>query len=290
MRVSMKHALKAAMQRVAPEFTTMLVAIRSRRLQESRAQATALTSLASRVAKMTDFQCWSGPFKGMRFPDDIVTRHSSPKLLGTYESELHPNLALLLSRPYNIVVNVGMAEGYYVVGCALRLPQATVYGFDADPAARRRTREMAAINGVSDRVIVGGLACHRNLQDILCRGPSLLIIDCEGCEAVLLDPAQCDALSTTDIIAELHPHAVPNIEAMIEERFRLSHDLRVVRSERREAYPLEFLRDFSLADRLAATNEYRGQSRQPWAIMVAKTTGKENSAALEAEFDAAHCF
>lgn len=99
----------------------------------------------------------------------------------------------------------------------------------------------------------------------------MLIIDCEGCEAVLLDPAQCEILSTTDIIAELHPHAVPDIEAMIEERFGLSHHIRLVRSERREAYPSEFLSNFSLADRLAATDEHRGHSRQPWAIMVAKT-------------------
>jgi hypothetical protein len=77
-------------------------------------------------------------------------------------------------------------------------------------------------------------------------------------------------LFTTDIIAELHPDAVPDVEAMIGKRFKSSHDIQMVRSERRDAASLELLTGFSLVDRLAATNEYRGHSRQPWAIMVAK--------------------
>jgi hypothetical protein len=38
------------------------------------------------------------------------------KLLGTYESELHPVLHEILIKPYELIVDVGSAEGYYAIG------------------------------------------------------------------------------------------------------------------------------------------------------------------------------
>ena len=268
--MSVKNTLKTVMLRLAPGFTTVLVSIRSRRLQEKWAKTKGRSALAARVAESTSFRCWSGPFKGMQFPSDIVKRHSSPKLLGTYEAELHSYLEPLLHRQYLTAVNIGMAEGYYVVGLALRLPEATIYGFDADPIAKCRTRELAVLNGVGDRVIVAGLANHQHLQEILSRPPSLLMIDCEGCEAEILDPARCSVLAETDIVAELHPNVVPDVESLINERFGRTHDIHLVRSTTRSADQLECLKGFSPSDRMAAVDEYRSTASQPWAIMTVR--------------------
>src|SRR4051812_36356723 len=52
----------------------------------------------------------SGPFRGMRYIRDWVG--VACKVIGTYERELHPLIAELLTAPYKRVVNVGSAEGY----------------------------------------------------------------------------------------------------------------------------------------------------------------------------------
>ena len=40
-----------------------------------------------------------------------------PRLLGTYECELHPHLAALSAEGLDCVIDVGCAEGYYAVKC-----------------------------------------------------------------------------------------------------------------------------------------------------------------------------
>src|SRR4051812_47368421 len=58
----------------------------------------------------------SGPFRGMRYT--ACAAGVAPKVLGTYERELHDWIVGLSSRGYECVVNVGCAEGYYAVGLA----------------------------------------------------------------------------------------------------------------------------------------------------------------------------
>ncbi|MGI8527335.1 MAG: hypothetical protein ACR2K5_14395 [Pseudolabrys sp.] len=103
----------------------------------------------------TDVQ--SGPFKGMRFVERSAEGCHVPKLLGSYERELHPYLEAAIKRGYRHVVNIGMAEGYYAVGMALRMTAAQVHVFDINEEARKVCTNVAALNGVTDRVSVGGL-------------------------------------------------------------------------------------------------------------------------------------
>ena len=60
-----------------------------------------------------------------------------PKLIGSYEEEVHPIIEEIIRRRYSIVVNIGCAEGYYAVGFALRIPDAIVYAFDVDTTAQQ---------------------------------------------------------------------------------------------------------------------------------------------------------
>ncbi len=85
-----------------------------------------------------------------------------PKLLGSYESELHATLEELLAHEYTAVVDVGCAEGYYAVGLGLRLRNAAIYAFDTNPRARSACAEMAKLNGVDSRIHIGGM-CDKNV-------------------------------------------------------------------------------------------------------------------------------
>ena len=95
----------------------------------------------------------SGPFTGMwlaretSWPDAVL----APLLLGTYEQELHTDLereiARLSQMPSCMVANVGCAEGYYAVGLAGRLPNATVHAVDINDECLRIASANAEGNG-----------------------------------------------------------------------------------------------------------------------------------------------
>src|SRR6478672_6897407 len=62
-----------------------------------------------------------GPFKGMKYPGvNSVGSALIPKLLGSYERELHPLIDSICAGQYDQVVDIGCAEGYYAVGLAMR--------------------------------------------------------------------------------------------------------------------------------------------------------------------------
>jgi hypothetical protein len=211
-----------------------------------------------------------GPFRGMRY---VSRSHGSallPKLVGAYEAELHGVVRTALARPYATVIDIGCAEGYYAVGLALRLPGAVTYAFDIAAAAQERCRELAGLNGVSDRVVVAGECTPRRLQELL-RPPALVVCDCEGAEVELLDPEQAPALRGADLLVELHDDARLDVDvtATVLCRFRDSHDLTLVELQERQParYPaLDFLAPG--AQRLAL-HEDRLPGQQ-WAFLTAR--------------------
>ena len=101
-------------------------------------------------------QVMSGPFAGMHYVETASEGALMPRLLGSYESELHPHLAAFAQAGLDCVIDVGCAEGYYAVGLARMMPEITVYAFDIDPIAREACAALAQKNEVGSRVIVGG--------------------------------------------------------------------------------------------------------------------------------------
>ena len=75
----------------------------------------------------------SGPFRGLTYPGESATSVDAliPKLLGVYESQLHP----CFSRGWTHFIDIGASDGYYAVGMAMR--GARVTAIDIDPWARR---------------------------------------------------------------------------------------------------------------------------------------------------------
>ena len=88
-----------------------------------------------------------GPFKHLKYKD--FTSHGSsiyPKLLGSYEAELHEFINLMLSKNLESVVDIGCAEGYYAVGFALKLKDIKVHAFDISEYAQKLCKEMSKLN------------------------------------------------------------------------------------------------------------------------------------------------
>jgi hypothetical protein len=171
-----------------------------------------------------------GPFKGLVYPD-IWASNRFEKMIGAYEHYLHGLLERLCQKPYTEVVNVGCAEGYYVVGFARRLPQAIVYGFDIESALIIQCRHIAALNGVADRVKTGAFCDPATLNAVPVRGKCLVFSDCEGYELDLLDPTRAPMLKTADILVEIHDFKNRAISRTIKERFAATHRLEVFQTE-----------------------------------------------------------
>lgn len=182
----------------------------------------------------------AGPFKGMKYVPIIPNHALIPKLLGIYEQELHPCLAGILERGYDVVVDVGSAEGYYVVGLARLLPRALIHGFDIELRERQLCRAMAAANGVAERVTVEGRCDPAVLQSLIERR-TLVIVDIEGAEIELLDLARAPKLAAADLLVEIHDHdRTARIGNAIQAHFAGTHELTVIPSapRRAEDHPL----------------------------------------------------
>lgn len=204
-----------------------------------------------------------GPFTGMRYRDDLDAGDLVAKLAGTYECELQPAFGEWIAAGVAHVIDVGCAEGYYAVGLARAMPQATVHAYDIDEAARSRCAALAAHNGVGDRVRIGGECTPATLLSFPEQGV-VLLSDCEGYELTLLDPAAAPRLRRWPIVVECHDFLDPSISATIAERFAATHDVEVVPGVAHEAPPeLDFL---PVATRAQLLSEYRPAAMQ-WAVL-----------------------
>jgi hypothetical protein len=151
---------------------TMLGRCTSRTFQDDRIFWKAIRS---QRAKLTEEICAhfsrvvaSGPFAGMKIPDQISWGDGdiAPKVLGTFEQELHETLLQFKSRAYNAVVNVGCAEGYYAIGLAMLNERWCIYAFDTEATARKVCQAAAELNAVDDRVTIRGFCSTKDLEPI----------------------------------------------------------------------------------------------------------------------------
>ncbi len=181
----------------------------------------------------------SGPFAGMKHNHKYL---DLPKILGTYEIELHEIFCRLRDRDYLKVVDIGAAEGYYAVGVALWNPRCSVTAYEANPAYHESIRYLAKVNNVESRLELQG-SCNEdslnNLGDELRN--AFVIVDVEGYEKTLLDPKTVPALQTATILVEVHDCFVEGCTDAIIQRFHDSHKISSYESRVRKVteYPVK---------------------------------------------------
>ena len=215
-----------------------------------------------------------GPFAGMKYPSSQAAGSALiPKLLGSYEKELHPVLEHLLSKNYTEVIDVGCAEGYYAVGIARRLPNCKVTAYDLNPEARKLCRSMAELNGVADRVDIQTACSPETLQSYQTESRSLIICDCEAYEKQLFTPAVRDAILKHDILIETHDFLDITISSYLMELFKNTHRLSVISSvddlHKARDYEYAELDGLSLDVKRKALAEDRPRAME-WFILEAK--------------------
>ena len=208
----------------------------------------------------------NGPFTGMSYAPAVAEGCIIPKLVGCYEAELHDDLRIVVASNYETILNIGSAEGYYAVGFARAIPMATVYAWDIDETARRRTVENAERNGVSGRMVIGGNVVPTHFAQF--EGQRVFVLcDIEGTEFELLNPEIAPALRKFDMIVELHPGSDRDIDLFIN-RFEASHDTELRWPTARDPNAYEVLARLPLFDRVLALTERLEAT--PWAVLKSK--------------------
>lgn len=221
----MKNLVRKALYRVAPDFMRLRAA-RKRRAFNQRLFGNRQMTSRKQLYGDKEIRVMTGPFAGMKYIDEITWGPIEPKWLGTYEFELHGVLDSILAANYRTVIDIGSAEGFYAVGLAWKIPNATVISFDIDPISRTQQTALASLNGVKN-LRMATFCKHSDLQDLI-TDKTLIVCDIEGGEMDLLDPNLSPKLRQADILVELHEigdKSLRDVEAEIAQRFSGSHEV-----------------------------------------------------------------
>jgi hypothetical protein len=216
----------------------------------------------------------SGPFVGLRYP--FSTAYGSafyPKLLGTYESELHDGLGQFCGRSYDGIVDIGFAEGYYLVGLGRLLPMAEVWGFDISPEAHSLCQGLAEANGIAP----SRLRLHEHAKPALLRnalkGRTLVVCDCEGFEVELFAPGNEALWQQADLIVECHDFIHPGATAAVRKILEATHEITMVASVdsafKTQLVPPSIRARFSTGELVRLVSEGR-PALQQWIVAAAK--------------------
>lgn len=203
-----------------------------------------------------------GPFKGMRYPSyNAIGSALYSKLLGSYESELHPFVESLCQKDFSEVINIGCGEGYYAVGLSRRIEKARVYAFDTDKYALLLCREMASLNNVADRINVAAELTPAALEHFQFTGRGLVVCDCEGFEKKLFTPRSVENLKRCYLLIETHDFIDITISTFLSEVFCSSHDITTVISlddiQKAKLYKYDETRELDLKARKKLFREGR---------------------------------
>lgn len=194
----------------------------------------------------------SGPFRGTacRFTeggDGVVA-----KLAATYEKEIYPAFEHAIGRQPVLAVDVGAAEGFYVVGLAKALPAAKVVAYEAKQEWQRRIRTLAEKNGVGDRCEIRGFCDKAEFRRMLeeAQGKRVFVLmDIEGGEFELLGADVIPLLGGAELLVELHERDSRAAGDALIRMFEGTHQVQVIWSEEPRS-----LKDVpALGWRLAAT-------------------------------------
>jgi precorrin-6B methylase 2 len=227
-----------------------------------------------------------GPFRGLRYPAaKSFCGALLPKLLGSYESELQTVLAGMLRTGYSTIVDIGCAEGYYAVGLARALPQVEVYAFDTDPEAKQMCLKMAKLNGVTDRVHMGGLCDEEVLKSLPLGDHALILSDCEGYEGTLFNARMAEFLRKHDVIIETHDFIDIELSVKIRNAFATTHHIQSIKSlddiERAHSYDCPKLERYSTREKCLILSEMRPTIME-WFVMISGETPRARQSSVSA--------
>lgn len=203
----------------------------------------------------------AGPFEGMAYIPHAAGSLFGPKILGSYEQELAAVFEHL--DRYETFVDVGCAEGYFAVGSLVAHRGIRTIAFDIDPKARRLCAQLAAENGVADRLDLRERCEPATLVE-LAQPKTLIMVDIEGAELDFLKDIPADRLRDADLVIETHWVGDACTLEFLADYFSATHTIEVVEQSARDPSRYPPLMALGQVDRFLA--QWEGRGPEPWII------------------------
>ena len=171
----------------------------------------------------------NGPFKGMIYPDFLYPNNFA-KIIGSYEKEISDIIESLCHRQFTEILNIGCGEGYYAIGFARRIENATIIAYDSREIARRHCGEMARLNQVDKKIRILGSFTKDSLSNMNLEGRVLILCDCEGGEKEIFTLENASRLRSCELLIEIHDFIDICISGYIRDLFSETHDILAIQS------------------------------------------------------------
>ncbi len=211
-----------------------------------------------------------GPFTGLQYVDKAVGSNYLHKLVGSYEAVLHPVWSKIFQKHFDTVIDIGAAEGYYLVGLGQKFPQTKLVGFETESRGRDLIAEMYQKNNLQNELILEGTATVNNVPSYITEN-TLLICDCEGGELDILNPDLESAFKKIDTaIVELHDLMRPGIKETLTKRFSPTHTINFVQFKTADPRQFPFLASIQNQSEQYEILRERGWQEQDWMILNRK--------------------
>lgn len=187
----------------------------------------------------------SGPFQGMKYINHAKGSALLPKLMGTYESELHSVIKYILSKDYKNIYIIGSAEGYYAIGLATHFKsiqkKISIKCYDTDLSSHESLMELASLNDVTSYINISSQFTKEDFNDLVYQ--DLIICDIEGDEESLFQLNNYDCFYGVDLLIEVHESGLENgvIKKMFEAKFNKTHDIEIIPYVKYRANIFDFL-------------------------------------------------
>ena len=157
-----------------------------------------------------------GFFKGMKllYNSSWGLTDKGSMILGFYESEI-TNEIFLNDDKRDIFIDIGGADGYYSTGALFSKKFKKCICFESDKNSQYVIKQNAKINGVSENLIILGIATEESISKIFTDlkysiSNCLVLCDIEGAEFDLFNENILSMFSKSKIIIEIHPWMVEN--------------------------------------------------------------------------------
>ena len=209
----------------------------------------------------------SGPFKGMRWPAALnKTSYSAQMLLGTYELEIHHWIEEVIRDDYDLIIDIGAAEGFYAVGLAMRNPEIPIIAFEAEVAKHKTIKTVASSNSVKN-LTIKEICQRKDIVYAVSRHERVLaIIDIDGGEKDLLCAASIPELRSIDMLIETHDGFVHGVTDLLKERFCETHTIEEIQTSQRTIEDIPNGVDLPSELAHVAMDEFRGMP-QSWLFL-----------------------
>lgn len=188
-----------------------------------------------------------GPFKGLEYIGLSYYGPLLPKLIGFYELEIQNEIKKFLRKKYKKFIDIGCAEGYYLIGFAMFSNTQTFLGYDISDEARYLCKLLAKKNNVYKKIKIKEACTVEDLRREITQN-NLILCDSEGFENYILDPKKIPELKKCDIIVETHDFNVKGVTKSLKKRFYKTHQIKEISATR--TYKISDLNKLHFIDKI----------------------------------------